>query len=74
MEDIVPKAPDLKDMISMDEAAKLQGCSFQEIQDLIMQGKLSSREVEGLQLLDRDEVERLKAETDFLQESIGDNS
>jgi len=70
MEDIVPKSPDLKDMISMDEAAKLQGCSFQEIQELIKQGKLSSQEFEGQRVLDRTEVERLKRETDELQEDI----
>ena len=70
MEDIVPKSPDLKDMISMDEAAKLQGCSFQEIQELIKQGKLSLQEFEGQRVLDRTEVERLKRETDELQEDI----
>jgi predicted DNA-binding protein YlxM (UPF0122 family) len=74
MEDIVPKTPDLKDMISMDEAAELEGYSFQEIQDLIKQGKLSSQEFEGQQVLDRKEVERLKSETDELQEEIDDNS
>lgn len=73
MEDIVPKTPDLKDMISMEEAAKLQSCSFQDIKDLIEQGRLSSQEVEGQHFLDREEVERLKKETDILQEEIGDN-
>ena len=74
MEDIVPKTPDLKDMISMDEAAELEGYSFQDIQDLIKQGKLSSHEFEGNQVLDRQEVERLKKETDILQEDITDNT
>ena len=74
MEDVVPKTPDLKDMISMDEAATLQGCSFREIEDLIEQGKLSSCVVDGQRLLDRQEVERLKAETDVLQGGIGDDS
>ena len=74
MEDIVPKTPDLKDMISMDEAAELEGYSFQEIQDLIKQGKLSSHEFEGREVLDRKEVEKRKKETDELQEEIDDNS
>jgi hypothetical protein len=74
MEDNVPKTPDLKDMISMDEAAKLQGCSFQEIQNLIEHGKISSQEVAGSPMLDRQEVEKLKKETDELQEEIDDNS
>jgi excisionase family DNA binding protein len=74
MEDIVPKTPDLKDMISIEEAAKLEGYSFEDIQDLIARGKLSSHEFEGSRLLDRKEVERLKKETDLLQEEISDNS
>ena len=74
MEDNVPKAPDLKDMISMEEASKTEGYSFQEIQDLIKQGKLSSQDFEGNPVLDRSEVEKLKKETDLLQEEIDDNS
>jgi excisionase family DNA binding protein len=74
MGEIVPKTPDLKDMVSVDEAAKLGGCSFEDIEDLIEHGKLSSREFEGRRVLDRQEVERLKEETDLLQEDIGDNS
>ncbi len=67
MEDIVPRTPDLKDMISMDEAAKLHDCSFEEIQELIKQGRLSSQEIDGRPLLDRQEIERLKKDNDNLQ-------
>jgi len=73
MEEVVPKTPNLKDMISVDEAAKLRGCSFQDIQALIDRGKLSSQEFEGRRVLDRQEVEKLKSETDILHEEIGDN-
>jgi hypothetical protein len=74
MEDIVPKNPDLKDMISMDEAAPLEGASFDEIEDLKEHGELSPPGVGERRLLDRKEAARLKKETDMLQEDIGDNS
>ncbi len=74
MEDNVPKNPDLKDMISMDEATQLEGCSFEEIADLKERGELSPPGVGGRHLMDRKEAERLKKETDMLQEEISDNS
>ena len=60
MEDIVPETPNLKDLISMSEAAELQGCSFEEIEDLIKQGRLSSHEINGQRLFDRKEIENVQ--------------
>ncbi len=49
--------PDIKDMISMSEAAQIRAVSHSAIQDLIRRGRLSSFEVGGRRLLSRKEVE-----------------
>lgn len=49
--------PDIKDMISISEAAQIRAVSHGAIQDLIKRGRLSAFEVGGRRLLSRKEVE-----------------
>ena len=57
--------PDIKDMISISDAAQIRGVSHGAIQDLIKRGRLASFEVGGRRLLSRKEVES------FQPKSIG---
>ena len=49
--------PDIKDMISISDAAQIRGVSHGDIQDLIKRGRLASFEIGGRRLLSRKEVE-----------------
>jgi excisionase family DNA binding protein len=59
------ESPDIKDMISISDAAQIRGVSHGAIQDLIKRGRLSSFEIGGRRLLSRKEVES------FQPKSIG---
>jgi excisionase family DNA binding protein len=51
-----PARPDITDLISINEAARLRGVSHTAIQDLIKRGKLAALEVGGRRLLSRSQV------------------
>ena len=50
------------ELIRIPEAAKIYGCSRQNLYQLIDKGKLKAYEMYGLKLIDRGEVERLRDE------------
>jgi excisionase family DNA binding protein len=54
--------PDINDMISISEAARIRNVSHGAIQDLIKREKLNSFTVGGRRLLSRKEVENFKPE------------
>ena len=49
--------PDIKDMISISDAAQIRGVSHGAIQDLIKRKRLASFDIGGRRLLSRKEVE-----------------
>ncbi len=54
--------PSVSELVSIVEAAEIQGVSYQAIQDLMDRGELSSYKVGGRRLLSRKEVESYKPE------------
>ncbi|PYP87837.1 MAG: hypothetical protein DMF61_09340 [Blastocatellia bacterium AA13] len=52
--------PDLTDLISQAQAARIRGCSHEAIRDLIKRGKLKSFEIGDRVFVLQSEVERFK--------------
>ena len=52
--------PDLEDLISQAEAARIRGCSHEAIRDLIRRGKLKSLKIGDRVFVSRREVENFK--------------
>jgi excisionase family DNA binding protein len=51
------EAPNVEDLISLTEAARLRGVTLSAIQDLIRRGRLSTFSVAGRRLVSRSDVE-----------------
>ena len=52
--------PDIKDLISISNAAQMRGVSHGAIQDLIKRGRLTSFDIGGRRLLSRKEVKNFQ--------------
>ena len=62
--DNVSREPDLKDLISTDEAARLQDRSFEEIIDLKEHGEIPFEAAGGQHLPDREDPEDIQTESE----------
>jgi hypothetical protein len=72
--DNLSREPDLKDLISTDEAARLQDRSFEEIMDLKERGEIPSEASGARHLPDREDPEDIQTESEssLLKADYGD--